>query len=275
MKKKKTFVFKYGGNAMIDNKLSQEILQNICEIKSRGHKVVIVHGGGPFIQELLDKVEIPSEFINGQRKTSAEALDYIEMVLRGKVNGKLVNMINSLGHLAVGLSGKDANTIIAKKRTENLESPSTHTEVVDLGFVGDIQHVDTSLINLLLKNDYIPVITCIATDENNQDLNINADIFAGNIAAAMNANELIFLTDVSGLYRDITDENSLIDTIAVQEIQSMVSQGLIKSGMIPKTEAAITAVLNGAQRARIINGTKPDTIFKLINKQSIGTVITP
>ncbi len=253
---KKTIILKYGGNAMTNKNVQKDLVKEICHLKEKGNDIVIVHGGGPFIQEALDDAEIHSEFIDGQRKTSTEALKKVEMVLKGQVNGVLVNLINTLGFKAVGLSGKDGRMVIARKRYHH-KTENGQTQQIDLGQVGDVDHVNPGLLNLLIKNDFIPVITCLASDEKGNDFNINGDVFAGHIAAALEADEYIVLTDVDGLLEDIQNPGSLITDIRVEEIASMIDRKIISGGMIPKIEACITALENGARSVRIINGTQP------------------
>ncbi|UII32104.1 acetylglutamate kinase [Fulvivirga ulvae] len=272
-KSKPIIVIKYGGNAMVSENLQRAVLKNICTLKSQGYAVVIVHGGGPFIQEILDQVDIKSEFIHGHRKTSPEALRYVEMALKGRVNGEVVNLINSLGQTAVGLSGRDGKIITAKRYYHEHNDNGNITRT-DLGQVGEVSQIDPRLIYLLLEQDFIPVITCIATDEEGNSYNINADLFAGSLAGHLNAQVFGVLTDVDGLMRDINDSDSLIREISLQNIKQFIDEGVIKGGMIPKTDACRLAVEKGASRATIINGKKPEQILSLMDEnQSIGTTI--
>lgn len=268
---KPIIVIKYGGNAMTSERLQRNVLKNICTLKSKGYAVVIVHGGGPFIQEILDQVDIETEFIHGHRKTSAEALRYVEMALKGRVNGEVVNVINQLGERAVGLSGRDGKTAIAKKYYH--QQPDGQS-TADLGQVGEIDTIDPALIYLLLEQDYIPVITCIASDEAGNSYNINADLFAGSLAGHLQAHVFGVLTDVDGLMEDIADPESLLKDISAHEVKHFVRQGVIKGGMIPKTDACRLAVEKGASRSVIVNGKKPEQILSLIDEnQSVGTTI--
>ena len=268
----KPLVFKYGGNAMVDETIQSTILEIICQIKQDGQDVVIVHGGGPFIKESLQKEHIESTFVDGQRVTSAEALSYVEQVLKGKVNAHLVEIINKHGQKAVGLSGKDGKIAVAKKRFGNAGTEE-NPEPVDLGFVGDIDHIDTELLNILLTNDYFPVITCLAPDENGDTFNINADVFAGHIAGALQAKEFLLLTDVDGLLEDVHDKNSLMQSISVDEIPDLIDRQIITGGMIPKLEACTTALKQGADQVRILNGTNPDQLLALLRNESVGTIV--
>ena len=269
----KPLVFKYGGNAMVDETIQSTILEIICRIKQNGRDVVIVHGGGPFIKETLQNEQIDSTFIDGQRVTSAETLSVVERTLKGQVNSQLVEIINKHGQKAVGLSGKDGKIAIARKRFGN-EGSEQHPEPIDLGFVGDIDHINTDLLGLLLSHGYIPVITCLASDENGVTYNINADVFAGHIAGALQAKEFLLLTDVDGLLEDVNDKGSLIRTISINEIPDLMEREIIKGGMIPKLEACTTALKNGATQVRILNGTNPDQLLALMNNESVGTVVT-
>lgn len=273
MAKKKLLLFKYGGNAMTNQPLKKQVLKNICTLKEKGFQIVIVHGGGPFIQQTLEEVNIDSEFVDGQRKTTHEAMEYVEMALKGKVNGSLISIINVMGHKAVGLSGKDGQTVIAKKRLHR-HIKNGKTEMVDLGQVGDVENVDVSLIKLLLENDFIPVITCIASDKNGNDYNINGDMFAGHIAGALSADQYIILTDVDGLLMDKDNPASIINELKVAEINQLKEKNIIQGGMIPKMDSCEIAIEKGAKLARIINGTVPDQITSLFENRKVGTIIT-
>lgn len=267
-------LFKYGGNAMTDANLQKQVLANICALKEGGYDVVIVHGGGPFIKKALEEARIESEFIDGQRKTTEEAFEYVEMALKGKVNGRLVSVINAQGHKAVGLSGKDGRMVIGEKRYHKRVEDGK-VEEIDLGQVADVSQVDPSLIHLLLANNYVPVITCLASDREGNDYNINADMFAGHLAGALNAREYIVLTDVDGLLTDIDKPDSLVRKLRLAEIGTYKDQDVIKGGMIPKVESCEVALANGAKSARIINGTKPEQVTQLHNTSQLpGTSIT-
>lgn len=267
------FLFKYGGNAMTNESLKKEILQSICSLKSKGHSVVIVHGGGPFIGQALKEAKIESEFIDGHRKTTPEAFEYVEMALKGKVNGSITSIINAMGYKAVGLSGKDGNIVTATKRLHR-QVTDGKTEEIDLGQVGDVADVDVTLIRLLLAHDYIPVITCIAQDKAGTGYNINADMFAGHVAGALKVSQYIVLTDVDGLLRDKDDPASLISKLHLPETTGLIENGTIQGGMIPKIESCEIAINKGAAAARILNGTKPEQITAILNQQETGTVIT-
>jgi len=268
-----TILFKYGGNAMTDQNLKTQVLRTICSLKDKGYNVLIVHGGGPFIKQTLKEVNVESEFIDGLRKTTLEAMEYVEMALKGKVNGSLVSIINKMGYKAVGLSGKDGQTVLAKKHMhEHIKDGKV--ELVDLGQVGDVDKVDPGLINLLLKNDYIPVLTCIASDENGQAYNINGDLFAGHIAGALSVDQYIILTDIDGLLLDKDKPDSIIHELKVSEINRLKEIKCIQGGMIPKIDSCEIALENGAKLARIINGTVPEQITSLFENQKVGTAIS-
>lgn len=257
---------------MLNESLQHKVVRNIYRLHEEGYRVVLVHGGGPFIKKMLNTVQLESEFIGGHRKTTPEALRYIEMVLRGEVNGNLVRFLNEAGLKAIGLSGKDARMVIAKKRY-HLEENNGKTTRHDLGQVGDIVSIDPSLLQLLLDNDYLPVFTCLASDEKGNDYNINADMFAGHLAGAIKADHYLVLTDVDGLMEDIDDPDSLIRSLKVADLPQLYGK-VIKGGMIPKVQSCDIALREGAQSARIINGTKPNHILESIqSNQSIGTEI--
>ncbi len=266
-------LFKYGGNAMLDLDVQQKVLSNICSLKNSGFEVVLVHGGGPFIKELLKEVKVESEFIDGHRKTSPRALTYVEMALKGKVNGSLVRMINKLGFKAVGLSGKDGATVSAAKRYHLQKGPEGEIDI-DLGQVGDVASIDPTLVHLLLKSDYIPVFTCIASDGEGNDFNINADMFAGHLAAALKASQYVVLTDVPGLLRDKDDPSTLVKHSDLKGLKDLIEGGIVQGGMIPKVESCEIALKGGAQKARLINGTRPEEILSITRTPGAGTIIT-
>lgn len=273
MEQEPIVLIKYGGNAMLNDELKTAVIANIKKLHDTGTRVVLVHGGGPFIKNILKTVGIESEFIGGHRKTTPEALKYIEMALKGEVNSSLVHLLNKAGMRAVGLSGKDGRMVTATKRYHEV-TENGHTERFDLGQVGDVTKVDTRLLNTLLSQNFIPVVTCIASDEAGQDYNVNADMFAGALAGALSVQEYLVLTDVDGLLRDINDPASLIQRLTLAELPGLFGS-VIKGGMIPKLESCQVALEHGARRARIINGTNPDTIPEAvqIDNHSIGTEI--
>jgi len=269
----KPFVLlKYGGNAMTNNDLKKEILRNIIQLKNKGFYVVIVHGGGPFIKQALEEARIKSEFIDGQRKTSIEAFERVEMTLKGKVNTNLVSILNSMGQKAVGLSGQDGQSVIAHKRkhTSTIEGKK---QEVDLGQVGDVKKVSPQLIQLLVQNDFIPVLACTAANEKGEGFNINGDMFAGHVAGALNVDHYIVLTDVDGLMHDKDRPSTLISEIKLNDLKELIKNRTIQGGMIPKIESCEIALTKGAKTAKIINGTKPGQITKLAQGEQTGTNI--
>ncbi|HKK69514.1 MAG TPA: acetylglutamate kinase [Bacteroidales bacterium] len=269
---KPVILFKYGGNAMSDDTLKKAVLDNIAKLKEQNYNIIIVHGGGPFIKQALKTAKIESEFVDGQRKTTPEAFEHVEMTLKGKVNSNLVSLINSLGYKAVGLSGQDGKIVIASRR-QHKTIIDGETKTVDLGQVGDVASVNPQLIHLLLKNDFIPVISCTAADESGLGYNINGDMFAGHLAGALGADEYVVLTDVDGLMKDKDDASTIINEIQLDELKKLVEDGTIQGGMIPKIESCEIALNKGAERARIINGTKPEQIRKIAGEIKIGTNI--
>lgn len=273
MEQQPLVLIKYGGNAMLNDELKSAVISNVKKLHDAGTRVVLVHGGGPFIKNILKTVGIESEFIGGHRKTTPEALKYIEMALKGEVNSSLVHLLNKGGLRAVGLSGKDGRMVTAIKRYHEVRE-NGRTEKFDLGQVGDVTKVDTKLLDTLLGQDFVPVVTCIASDEAGQDYNINADMFAGALAGALGVQDYLVLTDVDGLLKDINDPSSLIRRLTLKELPGLFGT-IIKGGMIPKLESCQIALEHGARRARIINGTKPDTIAEVVqtDNHSIGTEI--
>lgn len=269
---KKRILFKYGGNAITNPQIQSDVIDELIKIRKQGHELVLVHGGGPFIKDLLATHNIPSNFVDGHRVTSPEALRVVEMALKGEVNSTLVNNINAKGERAVGLSGKDGKMVLAEKK-HHISKKNNKERNVDLQRVGQVKKVDSFLIELLLQQSYIPVLTCIAADENGLDYNINADLFASHIAAALKVDEVVFMTDVDGLYKDIDDPNSLFQRITIKQADQLKEEGIIKGGMIPKMDACTYAIANGAKKARIINGTKPEQIHQLMHAVLVGTQV--
>lgn len=258
----KTVVIKYGGAAMVDERLRADVMGDIVLLKIMGMKPVIVHGGGKDINAALKRYDIPVEFRRGQRVTSEDAMEVVRQVLVGKVNEQLVSAINRHGNLAVGVSGADAGTIVAKQM-----SP-------ELGRVGTIDRINGDFLCSLVDNDYIPVVATVGVGEDGGFYNINADVAAGHIAAALGAHKVIFLTDVDGLYEDFDDKDSLISNLTMEETQRMLDEGAIDSGMIPKLQSCITALAGGVFRAHIINGTTPHSmLLELLTDAGVGTVI--
>jgi acetylglutamate kinase len=257
-----TVVVKYGGNAMTDPDLAHRFAEDMVLLHSVGIRPVVVHGGGPQIGELLGRLGIESSFVDGRRVTDADTLDVARMVLVGKVNREIVSAINVHGPLAVGLSGEDAGLISAEFR-----DPA-------LGFVGDVTSVNSGIIDRLLAENLIPVISTIGSDETGQALNINADSVAGAIAAELTAEKIVYLSDVPGLLRDLDDPGSLITQVSAAEIVELVEMGIIGGGMIPKIEACLEAIEGGVRSAHLLDGRIPHVVLlELFTDQGIGTMI--
>jgi acetylglutamate kinase len=259
----KTVVIKYGGNAMTDESLKEQVTKDIVLLHYVGMRPVVVHGGGPEITDMMKRVGKVPNFVDGRRVTDAETMELVEMVLAGKTNKSIVSLINQQGGKAVGLSGKDANLLIAEKSMPG---------GVDLGQVGDIVRVNTGIIHTLIQEGYIPVICSVAVGEDGQSYNVNADLVAGEIAAAVNATKLLMLTDVQGVYRDFSDKTSLISELTVAEAEDLARN--VDKGMIPKIESCVTAVCGGVEKAHIIDGTIPHALLmEIFTDKGIGTMI--
>ncbi len=257
---------------MVDEDVKKGVVEDITSLKKLGAIPVIVHGGGRAIKALMEKVGLESEFIGGHRKTDAEAMRYVEMALSGSVNSDLVKLINGTEYKAVGLSGKDGGMVIAQKRMHQLTVDGQSQEV-DLGFVGDVKAINTDLIYTLFEADYIPVISPVSLGEDLNDYNINADMFAGHLAGALEAAHYLALTDVDGLLTDIDDPSSLVREMPLEKAESEIGN-LIQGGMIPKIESCIIALEEGVQSAHIINGMAEHSILKeLLTKERAGTLI--
>ena len=261
----KTVVIKYGGNVM-DAGTIQTILEDIALLKIVGVNPVVVHGGGPAINEMLEKLKIKASFHNGLRITDKSTIEVVEMVLSGKVNKTITAKINSLGVKAIGICGKDSNLILADKIGE--------VEGVDLGYVGVIKDINTKLIKLLVKDEDIPVIASLGVSDKGESLNINADTVASEMAKALKAEKLIYLTDVDGVRRDPNDKNSLLNFTRPSELKELIKQGAITGGMIPKVQACIEGVHNGIKNVHIINGGVPHPIMlEIFTHSGIGTMV--
>ena len=260
----KVVVVKYGGNAIGDNIALANFADDVVLMRSVGMLPVVVHGGGPQIGDLMARLGKQAEFRDGLRVTDAETLDIARMVLVGKVNREIVTAINGHGPLAVGLSGEDAGLITATAR-----SP-------ELGFVGDIDTVNADMLHRLLSQELIPVVATIGSDpDERQAYNINADTAAGAVAVALEAEKLVYLTNIEGLRRDVADPQSLISTITADELESMVADGSLEGGMIPKVLSCVHAVKNGVKRAHILDGRLPHALLlEVFTDKGIGTMVT-
>ncbi|MGN0680221.1 MAG: acetylglutamate kinase [Oscillospiraceae bacterium] len=258
----KVVVVKYGGNAMTNDRLKQAVMQDIVLLSLVGIKVVLVHGGGPEINDMLKKVGKESKFVNGLRYTDEETIDIVQMVLAGKVNKDLVSMLESHGGKAMGLCGLDGKMIEAE-----MLNP-------ELGLVGEITDVNPEIIQDALNNGYIPVVSTIARGKDGTVYNINADTAAARIAAEMKAPSLILLTDIKGLLEDKDDENTIIRTVGVSEVPYLKKQGIVSGGMIPKIDCCVEAVRRGVKQANIIDGRIPHSILiELLTDIGAGTMI--
>ncbi|AIF50171.1 acetylglutamate kinase [Pelosinus sp. UFO1] len=269
----KTVVIKYGGNAMINSELKNSVIQDITLLKYVGMRPIVVHGGGPEITSVLNKLGKKTEFVSGLRVTDAETVSIAEMVLVGKINTEIVNLLNRNGSKAVGLSGKDADLIMAKKHFAEVHE-NGKVSMVDIGFVGEVDKINTDILNTLLDSGYIPVIAPIGVGKSGESYNINADYVAGEVAGALGAEKLLMLTDVEGIYRDYKDKSSFISSLSLVEAQKMIAEGSIGGGMIPKVETCIKALEGGTGKTHIIDGRQPHSILlEIFTSQGIGTQV--
>jgi len=258
-----TVVIKYGGATMVDPALREMVASDIVLMKLVGINPVIVHGGGPEITSYMDRLDMPVEFYDGMRVTDDEAMEVVKMVLVGKVNKELVCAINRHGRLAVGVSGDDANLIKARPVSERL------------GRVGEVESIDPTVLNDLIGNGFIPVIATVGYGDDGGSYNINADLVAGEIATALGAAKVIFLTDVDGIYADFEDKDSLISALSLVEAEQLIAVERLTSGMIPKVAACARALRSGVPRAHILNGTVPHAVLlEVYTDEGIGTMIT-
>ena len=268
-----TVVIKYGGHAMLNSELKEQVLQDIIFLQFAGLKPVVVHGGGPEITSLLKQLGKKSEFINGLRVTDEETMAIAEMVLVGKINTELVAMLNKQGSKAIGLSGKDGNLIVARKYLADIYE-NGEIKSGDIGFVGDVEQVNIELIETLLTAGYIPIIAPIGVGINGESYNINADSVAGEIAGALKAEKLLLLTDTKGIYSDFGDEDSFITTLSFESAQELMNEGKIDGGMIPKVKACVTALAAGAKKTHIVDGRQPHTILlEIFTDSGVGTEV--
>ncbi|MFB6725243.1 acetylglutamate kinase [Kribbella sp. NPDC056345] len=265
----KTIVVKYGGNAMVDDKLKQAFAEDIVFLRYAGVRVVVVHGGGPQISEMLGRLGIDSEFRGGLRVTTPEAMDVVGMVLVGKVGRELVGLLNSHGPFAVGMSGEDAGLFTAERRGAMIDGES-----VDIGLVGDVVHVRPEAVVDLIDAGRIPVVSTIAPDEDGQAHNVNADTAASALAVALGASKLVVLTDVAGLYRNWPESEEIITQIDANELAELLPS--LASGMVPKMEACLRAVQSGVSRATVIDGRVPHSLLlEIFTDAGSGTQVIP
>lgn len=265
----KKVVIKYGGNAMRDEETKEKVIRDIALLKYVGMSPVVVHGGGPAINNMLHKLGKTSEFKMGNRVTDRETIEIVEMVLGGKVNKEIVSLLNKNGTRAVGITGKDSNMIMAEKKYIG-----SNEERIDIGYVGQVERIDAEIIENLLEAGIIPVIAPLGTDKEGNTYNINADYVAGEVAGTLKAAKLILMTDTDGIYEDIDDKNTLIKEIGMEEARKLIEGGSICGGMIPKVEACISSLKNGVEKVHILNGEREHSILmELFTKSGIGTMI--
>ncbi|MBF2008851.1 MAG: acetylglutamate kinase [Chlorogloeopsis fritschii C42_A2020_084] len=259
----RTIVVKYGGAAMKDSNLKDKVIRDIVFMSCVGLRPILVHGGGPEINSWLDKLGIEAQFKNGLRVTDAPTMDVVEMVLVGRVNKEIVSLINQAGGSAVGLCGKDGNLIKARPQGEE-----------GIGFVGEVSIVKIKILETLVSNGYIPVVSSVAADDTGQAYNINADTVAGEIAAAMGAEKLILLTDTQGILKDYKDPSSLIPKVDIQEARELIANGVVSGGMIPKVNCCVRSLAQGVRAAHIIDGRIPHALLlEIFTDGGIGTMI--
>lgn len=268
----KTLVIKFGGNAMTDDELKRSFARDIVMMKLVGIHPVVVHGGGPQIGTLLKELGIESRFVDGLRVTDSRTMDIVEMVLGGAVNKEIVNLISHVGGKAIGVTGKDGQLIKARKlqvthRTADMTAP----EIIDIGHVGEVVAINTGVIDMLTASDFIPVIAPIGVDDDGQSYNINADLVAGKIAAVLGAEKLLLLTNVEGL---LDKEGRVLTGLTTAEVDSLIADGTIHGGMLPKIRCALDAVAGGVRRAHIIDGrVNHAVLLEIFTDEGVGTLI--
>ena len=264
----KTVVIKYGGAAMVEAALRASTAEDIVLMKYVGMNPVIVHGGGPEIGRMLQRLNIEPKFHNGLRITDDATVEVVEMVLAGSVNKDLVALLSRAGGNAVGVSGKDGNLLYAKR--------IERSDGVDLGHVGEVERVSSGILDVLCRAGIIPVVAPVATDAEGRTWNVNADTAAGEIAASLEAEKLVFLTDTPGLLRDVKDEGSLIHQLRTTEVDALTKEGVIAGGMIPKVGACLRALEHGVNKTHIVDGRVPHALLlEIFTEQGLGTLITP
>ena len=268
----KTMVIKYGGNAMVDEDLKRGFARDIVLMKLVGMNPVVVHGGGPQIGNLLKQIGKESRFVEGMRVTDSETMDVVEMVLGGLVNKEIVNLINRQGGKAVGLTGKDGDLIRAKKlhiskKTPEMDAP----EIIDIGHVGEVASIDTAVVQMLVKDHFIPVIAPIGVGEDGQSYNINADLVAGKLAMALHAEKLILLTNTTGV---LDQGGQLLTGLKAEQVDKLIKEGVIHGGMLPKVNCALDAVRSGVRSAQIIDGrVEHAVLLEVLTSEGVGTLI--
>jgi acetylglutamate kinase len=269
----KTIVVKYGGNAMTEDHLKNSFARDMVMLKLIGINPIVVHGGGPQIGDLLDKLNIESHFVNGMRVTTSQAMDVVEMVLGGLVNKDIVNLINQNGGEAIGLTGKDGQLIKAKKLKVTHKTPEMQTpEIIDIGHVGEVAKINTKVLEMLASSDIIPVIAPIGVGENGESYNINADLVAGKVAEAVKAEKLLLLTNIAGL---MDKDGQILTGLTTEQVDGLIEDGTIYGGMLPKIQCALDAVKGGVTSAHIIDGrVSHSTMLEIFTDEGVGTLIT-
>jgi acetylglutamate kinase len=269
-----TIVVKYGGHAMVDERLKRNFALDIILMKYVGMNPIVVHGGGPQIGDFLKRLSIETEFVDGMRVTDKQTMDVVEMVLVGKVNKEIVNLINGNGGRAVGLSGKDGRLITAKKMKYRKDKGADQPpEIIDIGMVGEITSVDTGVTTSLIQSGFIPIIAPVGAGKGGETYNINADLVAGRIAAALDARKLILLTDTKGL---LSRDDTLISTLRMKDVAGLIDDGTIRGGMIPKVMCCVEALKGGVKKTHIIDGrTDHAILLEVLTKGGVGTEIVP
>ena len=269
----KTLVVKYGGNAMESDELKTSFARDIVLMKAVGINPVVVHGGGPQIGDLLKRLSIESHFIDGMRVTDAQTMHVVEMVLGGQVNKDIVNLINQHGGSAIGLTGKDAGLIKAKKLKVSRQTPEmTQPEIIDIGHVGEVVSVNVELLNMLVAGDFIPVIAPIGVGENGESYNINADLVAGKVAEALKCEKLMLLTNTAGL---LDKQGQVLTGLSTAQVDGLIADGTIYGGMLPKIRCALEAVQGGVHSAHIVDGRVPNAVLlEIFTDSGVGTLIT-
>jgi acetylglutamate kinase len=274
---KKKIMIKYGGHAMIDSEAMSSTARDTVLLKYVGMKPMVVHGGGPEISRSMNKLGKEPKFIGGLRITDQETMDIVKMVLVGKINTDIVSQVCLHGGKGVGISGKDNHLIKARRRAPQIIVDNTTGEekTIDLGLVGEIDNVNPEIVEMLTSNEYIPIISPIGVDDSSNTLNLNADTVAGDIAAEVDAEKLIILTDVPGILEDPKDPETLIKKVNIDEIKELIDKGIVTDGMIPKVETCINAIENGVKSTHIIDGRiKHSVLLEIFTKKGIGTMIT-
>ncbi len=268
----KTIVVKYGGNAMSDDQLKSGFARDVVLMKLVGMNPIIVHGGGPQIGNLLERIGKESKFVEGMRVTDSETMDVVEMVLGGLVNKEIVNLINSHGGNAIGLSGKDGQMIRARKLVFSRNKPELEVpEIIDIGHVGEVESIDTAVVDMLIHGDFIPVIAPIGVGEDGQSYNINADLVAAKLAKVLKAEKLIMLTNTAGL---LDANGNVVTGLEVEEVERLIEDGVIQGGMLPKIKSAVEAVNAGVGSVQIIDGrVEHAVLLEVFTDEGIGTLI--